>query len=62
MDPENDQFLLGQPQQVEKAVNGAATTVITLTSAEGAGEHTHAGALSRAHQIMFDRLETTLRT
>jgi hypothetical protein len=29
-------------------------------SAEGAGEHTHAGALGRAHQVMFDWLDTTL--
>lgn len=39
---------------------GAAVTLVTLTSAEGAGEHTHTGALGRAHQIMFDWLDTTL--
>jgi len=27
---------------------------------EGAGEHTHAGALGRAHQVMFDWLGTAL--
>jgi hypothetical protein len=32
----------------------------TLTSAEGAGEHTHAGTLGRAHPVMFDWLDTTL--
>jgi hypothetical protein len=31
-----------------------------LTEQEGAGEHTHAGALARAHQVMFDWLDTTL--
>ena len=29
-------------------------------SAEGAGEHTHADALGRAHQVMFDWPDTTL--
>lgn len=43
-----------------KALTGAAVTLVTLTSAEGAGEHTHIGALGRAHQIMFDWLDTTL--
>jgi pimeloyl-ACP methyl ester carboxylesterase len=60
MDPENDKFLKGQPQLVEKALTSASTTLVTLTSAEGAGEHTHAGGLGRAHQIMFDWLDTTL--
>ena len=60
MDPENDKFLKGQPQLVEKALTSASTTLVTLTSAEGAGEHTHAGALGRAHQIMFDWLDATL--
>jgi pimeloyl-ACP methyl ester carboxylesterase len=60
MDAENDQFLKGQPQLVEKALTGASTALLTLTNAEGAGEHTHAGAVSRAHQAMFDWLDTTL--
>jgi pimeloyl-ACP methyl ester carboxylesterase len=60
MDAENDQFLKGEPQQVHKALTSADATLVTLTSAEGAGEHTHAGALGRAHQIMFDWLDTTL--
>jgi hypothetical protein len=50
-------------------VSGAQVTVhnantglerITLTSADGAGEHTHAGALGQAHPVMFDWLDTTL--
>jgi pimeloyl-ACP methyl ester carboxylesterase len=60
MDPENDQYLKGQPQLVEKALTGASTTLVTLTENEGAGEHTHAGGLGRAHQTMFDWLEATL--
>jgi hypothetical protein len=42
------------------ARRGASTTLVTLTEDEGAGEHTHAGGLSRAHQTMFDWLDTTL--
>jgi len=60
MDPENDQFLKGQPQLVKKALTSAPTTLVTLTSAEGAGEHTHAGAVGKAHQVIFDWLDTTL--
>jgi pimeloyl-ACP methyl ester carboxylesterase len=60
MDPENDQFLKGQPQKVLQALTNAPTTLVTLTSAEGAGEHTHAGAVGRAHQVMFDWLDATL--
>jgi pimeloyl-ACP methyl ester carboxylesterase len=60
MDPENDQYLKGQPQLVKKALTGASTSLVTLTESEGAGEHTHAGGLGRAHQTMFDWLDTTL--
>jgi pimeloyl-ACP methyl ester carboxylesterase len=60
MDAENDKFLKGQPQLVEAALTGASTTLVTLTEAEGAGEHTHAGGLGRAHQAMFDWLDATL--
>jgi hypothetical protein len=60
MDAENDQFLKGEPQEVEKALTNAEATLVTLTNAEGAGEHTHVGAVARAHQIMFDWLDTTL--
>jgi pimeloyl-ACP methyl ester carboxylesterase len=60
MDAENDKFLKGQPQMVEKALTAASTTLITLTENEGAGEHTHAGGLARAHQTMFDWLDATL--
>ena len=60
MDPENDRFLKGQPQLVHKALTSAPTTLVTLTTADGAGEHTHAGALGQAHPVMFDWLDTTL--
>ncbi|MDQ1487748.1 MAG: hypothetical protein QOJ23_262 [Actinomycetota bacterium] len=60
LDPENDQYLKGQPQLVDKALTGASTTLVTLTENEGAGEHTHAGGLGRAHQTMFDWLDATL--
>jgi len=56
LDAENDQFLKGQPQLVEKALN-APTTLVTLTEAEGAGEHCHIGAMSRAHSVIFDWLD-----
>src|SRR5712692_1455984 len=60
MDPENDRFLKGQPQLVHKALASADATLVTLTGADGAGEHTHAGALGQAHPVMFDWLDTTL--
>lgn len=60
MDGENDQFLKGEPQVLHKALNRDDAILVTLTIAEGAGEHTHAGALGRAHQVMFDWLDTTL--
>jgi alpha-beta hydrolase superfamily lysophospholipase len=60
MEGEHDTLLQGQPEQVEKALTAAKTTRVTLPEDEGAGEHTHAGALGRAHQVMFDWLDTTL--
>ena len=60
LDAEHDQFFKGQPQLVERALTQAATTLITLTAAEGAGEHCHMGALTRSHQVMFDWLDGVL--
>jgi len=60
MEGEHATLLHGQPERVEKALTAAKTTRVTLAEAEGAGEHTHAGALARAHQVMFDWLDTTL--
>lgn len=59
LDAENDQFLAGQPQLVEKALTNAPTTLVTLTEADGAGEHVHVGAMTRAHQTIFDWLDDT---
>ena len=58
MEGEHDTLLQGQPERVEKALTAAKATRVTLTEAEGAGEHTHAGALARAHQVIFDWLDT----
>ena len=60
LDAERDHFSKGQPQQVERALTQAATTLVTLTAAEGAGEHCHMGALTRSHQVMFDWLDGVL--
>ncbi|WP_458087876.1 alpha/beta hydrolase family protein [Streptomyces malaysiensis] len=62
MDAENDQFFKGQAAEVEKALTNAPTRLVTLTEAEGAGEHCHMGAMGRAHQVMFDWLDSTLPT
>jgi pimeloyl-ACP methyl ester carboxylesterase len=60
LDAEADQFLKGEPQRAAAAMTNADVTLTTLTEAEGAGEHCHMGAMSRAHQAIFDWLETTL--
>ena len=60
LDAANDQFFKGQPQKVEQALVNAPTTLVTLTDAEGAGEHCHMGAMFRAHQVIFDWLGETL--
>ncbi|MFD7015286.1 hypothetical protein [Streptomyces sp. NPDC059928] len=39
-DGENDQFFHGQPQRVQAALT-CPNTLLTLTEAEGAGEHCH---------------------
>jgi pimeloyl-ACP methyl ester carboxylesterase len=57
LDAENDQFFRGQPRLVQKALSAAPTTLVTLTEAEGAGEHCHMGAAARLHQVMFDWLD-----
>jgi pimeloyl-ACP methyl ester carboxylesterase len=59
LDAENDQFFHGQPQRVQAALT-CPHTLITLPETEGAGERCHMGAMSRFHQITFDRLDTTL--
>ena len=59
MEAEEDKFLKGQAQRVASALK-CQTTLVTLHASEGAGEHTHAGALGRAHQTMFDWLDGIL--
>ncbi|MFI8461111.1 alpha/beta hydrolase family protein [Kitasatospora sp. NPDC085464] len=59
LDAENDQFFQGQPHQVQAALT-CPHTLLTLTEAEGAGEHCHMGAMARLHQSVFDWLDTTL--
>ncbi|MET0703855.1 MAG: dipeptidyl aminopeptidase, partial [Mycobacterium sp.] len=60
LDAENDQFFKGQPQLAAEAMVNAKITLVTLAEAEGAGEHCHLGAMSRAHQTIFDWLENAL--
>jgi hypothetical protein len=60
LDAENDQFLKGEPQRAAQALVNADSTLVTLTSAEGAGEHCHMGAMYRVHQVIFDWLARTL--
>lgn len=59
LDAENDQFLKGQPQAIH-ALLKSPKQLVTLTEAEGAGEHCHMGAMFRAHQTIFDWLDETL--
>jgi alpha-beta hydrolase superfamily lysophospholipase len=59
MDAEEDQFLKGQPSILAHAMT-SPTTLARFTTAEGAGEHCHVGSLTRAHQVIFDWLDTTL--
>jgi pimeloyl-ACP methyl ester carboxylesterase len=59
MDAEEDQFSKGQPSILAAAMT-APITLARFTTAEGAGEHCHVGSLTRAHQVIFDWLDTTL--
>lgn len=58
-DAEDDQFFQGQPARLYAALN-CPKTFAAFTSAEGAGEHCHEGALTLFHQRMFDWLDDTL--
>ena len=49
MDAEDDQFLAGQPELLQRAMT-APTTLARFTTAEGSGEHCHVGSLLHAHQ------------
>jgi pimeloyl-ACP methyl ester carboxylesterase len=59
LDAENDHFLKGQPEILYAALK-CKKHLIKLTSAEGAGEHCHVGAMGRMHQVVFDWLNETL--
>ena len=59
MDAEDDLFLKDQPSVLAKAMT-APVTLARFTTAEGAGEHCHVGSLTRAHQVIFDWLDTTM--
>ena len=59
MDAEEDQFLKGQPSVLAKALTAPAT-LARFTTAEGLGEHCHVASLTRAHQVIFDWLDTTI--
>jgi len=59
MDAEDDHFLKGQPSALAKAMTAPAT-LARFTTAEGAGEHCHVGSLTRAHQVVFDWLDSTI--
>jgi dienelactone hydrolase len=58
-DAEKDQFFAGQPQQLYDALR-CPKTLLKFTTAEGAEEHCHEGALTLFHQRMFDWLDETL--
>lgn len=59
MDAEEDLFLRGQPSVLAKAMT-APTTLARFTTAEGLGEHCHVASLTRAHQVIFDWLDTAI--
>jgi pimeloyl-ACP methyl ester carboxylesterase len=56
LEAENDQFFQGQAEQVRDALTAPAT-LVSLTEAEGAGEHCHEGSMARFHQVIFDWLD-----
>lgn len=58
-DAEKDQFFTGQPQALYEALR-CPKTLLTFTTAEGAEEHCHEGALTLFHQRMFDWLDEIL--
>ncbi|WP_396898035.1 alpha/beta hydrolase family protein [Mycolicibacterium sp.] len=57
LDAENDQFFKGEAARAAGAMVNSKTTLVTLYEADGAGEHCHMGAASRANQVMFDWLD-----
>lgn len=62
LEAENDQFFSGEAPRAAAAMVNAKTTLVTLREADGAGEHCHMGATSRAGQVMFDWLDEQVRS
>jgi hypothetical protein len=60
LEADNDQFFKGEPAHAADAMVNSKTTLVTLRESEGAGEHCHVGAMSRAHQVIFDWLDDVL--
>ncbi|WP_131739480.1 alpha/beta hydrolase family protein [Actinomadura roseirufa] len=58
-DPDDDLFFKGEPARLHQAL-GDSSTLITLPSAEGLGEHCSYGGRSTLHQCMYDWLDQTL--
>ncbi len=59
LEAEEDVFLQGQADRVAADLK-CPHTHLKLTTAEGASEHCHEGALVRANQVIFDWLDETL--
>ncbi len=59
LEGENDHTSTGQAQKVAAALR-CPHTLVTMRTAEGAGEHCSLGAMRRMHQTIFDWLDETL--
>lgn len=59
LEDENDLTLTGQAQKIAEALR-CPHTLVTMRTADGAGEHCSEGAMRRVHQTMFDWLDETL--
>ncbi len=60
-DGEEDIFFHGQPRQLFEHLTGPKT-LLTFTTAEGAGAHCHAGAQRISLARIYDWLDDTLNT
>lgn len=59
LEAEDDKFLQGQPAKVAAGLK-APHKLVTLTNADGAGEHCHMGAMRLFGQTTFDWLDEVL--
>lgn len=55
LDAENDHFLKGQPEMLQRHLH-CEHELVSLRADEGADTHCHQGAFSRLHQVLFDYL------